>query len=510
MGSNAREAETSAAQAQVDAAAAPEAGADEMGRAVHNALKLSLSMLGTIIVAMAVRILIPRYTGPTVFGQLNFADSFAAGFFVYTSFGVDSYIRKEVSTRLAHANDFWAGFWLLRLLSAVVMCVAMGIGLHAMHKGPLEWRLVYIFAAGQVAFVHNYTVMALLQAASEVGELSFMNVVSKLIWGGGIWASLLLGLPVEAVALAFLISEALKAIYLSKVVRNKLHLRWNVDMAATWAVMVASFPYFLNYMCHKTYEKINVIMLSAMLDDNEVGWYSAALNIVMLSLMFLPILQAVLVPMAARIGKQSIEAMNELMRNAVRLVLVGGTLISLIIMLNADDIVHLAFGAEYAESAQSLRFLAPMFLFTYLAVLGAMHLIQLDRIWTMTKVSLAALIINPLLNAPLIHWGASLGPGWGGAMSAVASICTEGANAVITFSILGRAAVDAKLWRVVGMTALVCGSVTAVHYVALPLGLWRIVPETLTYCALALATGAVPLTDLRRFLQNAVRSRRGQ
>src|SRR4051812_48542636 len=247
------------------------AAARETRTAIVNSLKLSLSLVGTLVVAFAVRFLIPRYVGPAAFGQLNFADAFAMSFFVFTTFGVDSYIRKEVSTRLEHANEFFAGFFLMRLAAAVLICGMMAIGLTWMHKGPLEWRLAFIFAAGQVAFVHNFTVTSLLHAASEVNELAWMNVISKLLWGGGIYVGLVLGWPLEMIAVCFLVSEGVKAIYLSMICQRKLHLRWKVDMRATWVVVVASFPYFLNYMCHRTYEKLNVSMLSAMTTDNEVG-----------------------------------------------------------------------------------------------------------------------------------------------------------------------------------------------------------------------------------------------
>lgn len=483
-------------------------GAKETRVAIINGLKLSLSLVGTLIVAFAVRFMIPRYTGPAAFGQLNFADAYAMSFFVFTSFGIDSYIRKEVSTRIEHANDFWAGFWLLRLASAVLICVGMAIGLHYMHKGPFEWRLAFIFALGQIAFVHNFTVTSLLHAASEVNELSMMNVVSKLLWGGGIWLSLVMGWPLEMVAVSFLLSESIKAIYLSQVTRKKLHLRWHVDMRATWLVVVASFPYFLNYMCHRTYEKLNVTMLSAMTNDSEVGWYAAATNIATISLLFLPILQAIIVPMAARTAKKSTEAMNEIMRTAVRLVVFLGTLISLVLMLNAQTLVDHAFGAGFGESAISLRMLAPMFPLTYLAVLGAMHLIQLERIWTMIKVSLAALVINPLLNAPLIIVGFGMGPGWAGGMSAFASICTEGANAAITFYILGQAAIDARLWRVLFKTLIICGIVSCVHLMLPSFGAWRIPLEGVLYVGLGLATAALPYQEIKTTVQNAIAARR--
>lgn len=486
-------------------------GKHETSLALINAAKLTLSLVGTIMVALVVRFMIPRYLSPAVFGQLNFADVYAMGFFVFTSFGIDSYIRKEVSTRLEHANDFWAGFWLLRLFTAVLICGFMAMGLRSMHKGALEWRLVFLFALGQVAFIQNLTVASLLQAASEVNELSYMNVLSKLLWGGGIWVALVYGWPLESIALAFVVSETAKAAYLSVVVRRKLHLKWHINTQATWVALVASFPYYLNSLCHTTYARLNVTMLSGMTNDSEVGWYGAAANIAMLSGLFLPILQAVVVPMAARTARKDPEAMNEIMRGAVRLVLVCGTFLSLIIMLHAQTIVDHAFGGKgYAESAISLGMIAPMFVLTYLATLGAMHLIQLDRIWTMIKVSAAALIINPLLNAPLILYGFSIGPGWAGGLSALASICTEGANAFITFYILGAAAVDGRLWRVVFKTLAICGMVAVVHVMLPSWQAWRVPLETVLYFGAALASGALPYGEIKETVQNALAFRRGR
>ena len=261
-------------------------------------------------------------------------------------------------------------------------------------------------------------------------------------------------------------------------------------------------------MCHRTYEKLNVTMLSAMTNDSEVGWYAAATNIATISLLFLPILQAIIVPMAARTAKKSTESMNEIMRTAVRLVVVCGTFISLVIMLNAQTMVDHAFGAGFGESAISLRMLAPMFPLTYLAVLGAMHLIQLERIWTMIKVSVAALVINPLLNAPLIMVGFGMGPGWAGGMSAFASICTEGANAAITFYILGEAAIDGRLWRVLFKTLIICGIVSGVHLMLPSWGAWRIPLEGALYFGLCLASGALPFNEMKQTVYNAIVSRR--
>ena len=484
------------------------AGGSEMRVAVFNALKLSLSLVGTLLVAIVIQFLIPRYVGLQSYGKISFAETYAASFFVFTTFGIDSYIRKEVSTRLSHANDFWAGFWLLRIASTLVCIGCMAWGLSGMHKGALEWRLVAIFAVGQLVYVHNFTVAALLQAASSVNELSLWNVASKLLWGGGVWLGLVFGAPLEMVAATFTLGEIIKAVALSGVCRRRLNLVWRVDVAATWIAVLASMPYFLNYMANRTYTYLNVLLLSGMTDDSEVGWYNAASKISQMMGFFLPVLQAVLVPMAARLGKKDIEAMNALMRDTVRLVIVAGTLVSLLVTLHAEPLALGALGRAFGESSKTLAVLGPMFVLTYLATLASMHLIQLDRIWTVVKVSIVSLVLSVVLTGPFIYWGYRWGAGWAGAMSAAASICTEALTAVITFILLGKAAVDRRLWRVLGMTALVCGSVTGLHYVTAVLGLWRVPLEIVVYSALALATGALPWADVRRTVENAVRSRR--
>src|SRR5262245_10859194 len=82
--------------------------------AIRNALKLGGSLIFTWGIALAIRLLLPRYLGPTRFGTLNFAEGFTAAFFITLSLGLDSYVRKEVAVRPSHASDFFGGISVLR------------------------------------------------------------------------------------------------------------------------------------------------------------------------------------------------------------------------------------------------------------------------------------------------------------------------------------------------------------------------------------------------------------
>ena len=465
-----------------------------------NAVKLSLSLVATIAVAVIVRIYVPRYFKPAGFGQYSFSEAYAATFFSFATFGLDTYIRKEVSTRLSHANEFYAGAFLLRLAAAALILVAMAGYLWHDDAPSIVWQMSFIFAAGQIAFVDNTTLSAFLQAAGQVTELSWANVVAKIVWCVGIFLSLSLGGSILWVAIWFSVSEALKTVYLMVLSHRRLKLRWHVDLAQTWAVIKASSPFFLNNIALSIYAKINVILLARYSTDTEVGWYGAAMTIAGFSLLFLPVLQAVIMPLAARTAKVSVEAMDEVMRSGTRLMVVSGTLISLVLWLHADFIAVRAFGAPYAEAAAALRMIAPMFPLTYMATVGSLHLIQQGRNWSLMRVSLLAVVLNPLVNVPLIRLGVASGPGQAGAMSALATVITEGVVLAITLALLGRAGVDRRFFLTLGKTALVCAAIVAMHRAFAYLGIWLLPVEVIVYLGGALALGTLPVAELKRFI----------
>src|SRR5918912_1450276 len=97
-------------------AATPSASWGDLHVALWNALKLGGSLIGTWTVALAIRFALPRQLGPDQYGVYNFAEAFAASFFVLTTLGVETYVQKEIPLRREHASDFVGGILALRLV----------------------------------------------------------------------------------------------------------------------------------------------------------------------------------------------------------------------------------------------------------------------------------------------------------------------------------------------------------------------------------------------------------
>jgi O-antigen/teichoic acid export membrane protein len=172
---------------------APSALAADVAHSVRNAAILGLSLLATWAVALVVRIFLPRHLGPAGFGAYQFADSFTVTVFVVLGLGIETYVRKEITTRAEHASEFFGGVLMVRIVAGVVLMAAAVWGLGYAGKSRDVLELTLVLGAAQVLVIINLTYAALLQAVGRVGGLSLLLVASKLIWAVGICGAFALG-----------------------------------------------------------------------------------------------------------------------------------------------------------------------------------------------------------------------------------------------------------------------------------------------------------------------------
>ena len=423
----------------------------EITRAVGNGIKLVSSLLGTVLVAFVVRFWLPRFLGPEDYGRLHFSESLAIMLVGLTRLGINPYIIRTVSTNPNHASEFFGGVVVLRMaLSSLLALVAAGI-LWNMGRPGEDWWIVYMFFLWEMAVIFNMSLGAALEAVGHVNELALIRVVSKLIWGLGSIGALALGAPLISVPIAFLASELLKLAASIRVTRKYVKLGFNVNFAATWPALLASLPFFLNGLAMQIYTRVDVYMISALEGDTEVGWYGAAANVARLTTLIMPVVTAVVLPMGSRmIANGSLEATNEVMQSTIRLALVFGALVAAFINFNAHFLAVTAFGADYSPTALTLQVLAGTLVLSYYCVIASLHLITLDRVWSVTRISLLGLLLNPALNYVMIPYGRGLfGDGGASAMAAAASVITEIALALAFRMALGSDGKDPKLKHVV-------------------------------------------------------------
>jgi O-antigen/teichoic acid export membrane protein len=476
--------------------------------ALKNAAKLGGSLAMTWGIAIVVRLLMPRYLGPDAWGPLSFSDAFTATFFVALSLGVDTYIRREVSVRPAHASDFLAGITLIRVIATVVLLGVMQVVMLVTHRPPEVQWLVYVFGLACFASAMNLTFAALLHARGTVDELSFLNIASKVVWAGGTLAALLLHWPLVAIPAALLASETLKLVVSVRLVHVHLNVRWRLNGAALKLALVASLPMFLNTAAHTIYNKIDVSILAVVAGDREVAWYGASSLLAGMTLMIAPMIGWVLMPLFARARARSELEYTRILRRSLELVLIVAIPCALFMALGASLWVKLLYGPEYAPAAASLRLLSPLFVLTYVAMLNAHSLILTGRAWTQAFVSVGGVLVNPLLNwlfIPLaVSWYSDGGAGRG---AASAQLVTELVVTAAMMVLVGARAFDRRTLIMLLKTSAVCLLVWVLDawLVERAPAMLRLAADGVAYVALLLFSGAVQVRETLAFAFSAAK-----
>lgn len=487
-----------------------ESAARDLQIAGRNALTLGSSLILTWGVAFLVRFQLPRFLGPAQFGAFNFADAFSAAFFTLAEMGIDTYIIREVTVRLKHASDFVGGVLVARLCAAAVLLVAMYVTLSVSGRPETVRAAVLIFGVTQLAVINNNSMAALLQASTHVGRLALANVLSKVLWGAGLAVAIIYQASLPLLVLPLLVAEIVKTGVLLPQVRRVAHVDFRIDTAATRRVLRASLPYFLNMGAVTIGARLTAATLAFVTTDaNEIGWYAAASNLAGLAMLLAPLIGWVMMPLLARAQARSPGEAYAILRRAIEVLMVLIVPVTLFLSLGAPEIVHLAFGAKFAESAASLRVLAFDFMPMYLAIIASTALTLNDRQWNVTAISLLGIPLRGVLIVPLSKLcGSMLGVGGVAVGASLTEVIGISATAAASMWLVGRRSVDRRSARAIGMSLAVAAAVVVLDRLMKPMGWTRLGIDMVAYVALALVVRVVTISDIRS-LMAIVKSGRG-
>jgi O-antigen/teichoic acid export membrane protein len=477
--------------------------------AIRNAAKLGASLVFTWGIALAVRLLLPRYLGPVRFGALSFADGFASASFIVLGLGVEAYVRKEVAVRPGHASDFFGGTLVLRIALTTLILFGMYAVLQGTGRPEEVRRVVMLYGLAQFFVNANATFSAMLHAKGRVGAMSVLAVATKIIWALGILIAMMTGAGLWAYAASYLASESVETVVLWALARKHLGLQLRIELRATRAMLLASLPYYLTLFATTAYGKLDVSLLEFMGNTEEVGWYGAANAVAGLTLLVTPLIGWVLMPMFARAAARSREEFYEQIRRSMELVLTVAIPAGLVIYLGADVWVHTIFGAAFSPAAMALRVLAPMFVFMYVSIIYSIALVMLERAWTQTLIAAVGLGVNVGLNLVLIRFSMrTFGPGGGGVGCSLAMLGTEIVVSACMIAVVGRGGFDRRSIATVLKSLLACAVAVSLHGLTAPLGQARLLLDALVYVAIVLATGAVRPGEMLAVAREAIRHRR--
>ncbi len=380
-----------------------------------------------IVAGVFVGAYVARYLGPYRFGILNYADSFVALFWAFSTLGMDSILVREL-VRSPEKRDALLGTTLvLRGFSSLVMLGLIGGILQVTESDAVVRVSVLIIAFGYLfrAFrclegyfqAQTQTQYILISSVVQLTVSSVLKVY--LVWTRASLLSFVVVMMLEGLLLA----GGLIFCY----ARKRLSvLRWSFRKDTAVALLRDSWPMILSMVAVMLNLKIDQVMINNSLGAAEVGIYAAAVRISELWYFIAIVVCDSLFPAILRAKEKDHGLYWTRLAQLFRLLFWTAVPLMAVIGLFAGPIIRILFGPEYSGAAAVLRVHVWGVVFVYMGTVIGRYLIAQNETKIVLLRNVSGALVNIALNYIFISKYGIVGAAWATLLSYVVVIFVIG------------------------------------------------------------------------------------
>ncbi len=354
-------------------------------------------------------LILARYLGPAVFGELSYALSLAAIVVVLIMIVADTVLVRELVNEEHEPSEVLSTGFALRAVASLLMTLVVAalalvgdLSEQARHY-QLVISLTVLFKAFTVIEVHF---QAMVRSKYIAIANSLQAIVSLIL----ILVFVMFELPPRQVAWLFVCDAAMLGAAQSVVLvrHGGPGISW---VRPAWRLsrrmMVASLPLLLSSISVVLYVRVDQVMLMHLSTASELGRFTVAARTSEI-LYFIPAaITASYYPSMLRALDDSGEALYRQGRRLLAVLLALSVLTSVSLSISAHFGVELVFGPAYQESAGILSVLAFSFIFVCIGSVMTTISIVLGNEYQVLYRTMIGALINIVLNWLFIpHYGA--------------------------------------------------------------------------------------------------------
>lgn len=469
-----------------------------------NATVLFSSQLIMWVLTLALTIILPRYLGAAGVGKLQFANSLWLIVGVLTAFGMDTLLTKEIARWPVRTPELFGSALVAR---SALFTVGYGITLAALYLFGYPTDTIYVVGlVGLANLVRQFVAVAqaVFQGLEKMEFSSLGEIVSNALYTGIGITLVFNGWSIYAVA-GLMIAVTIVNLAIQLFFLRRLHpLRLCFEGEKLYHLLRSGWPYLLSSFFLVAYMQIDIIIISALVDEQSIGWYAAASRLFGTFLFIPAVYITATFPVLSRMFLHDKDSSQRLIAKSFDTLFLLSVPIGLGLTVIANPLVLLIFGEEFRNSGPILAVLGIVLILTYQNILIGRFLISMDRQNAWTVVMAIATVATIPLDLLLIPWcAATFGNGALG--GALAFVITELGMLIAGLKLLPPGSLTrSNLWR--ATRVLIAGG--AMMAVVWPFEhLLIVIPILLgvvTYISVVLLLRIVPKEDfelLQRLLQ---------
>jgi O-antigen/teichoic acid export membrane protein len=368
-----------------------------------NAAVMMTSQAITWAFAFAMAIVLPRYLGPAALGQLRLGVSLWAVAGVVVAFGTETLLTKEFSRDPARASSLVGGAATVQLLAFGASCV--GVAAFVVLAGyDRQVAMIVAIIGVSIAFQPFVTnARAVLFGLERMERVAVVDVLSKVVYLLMVLLLIAVGADVLGIAAASVAPAATAAVAMTWVLR-RFGIPARPRLRGLSRVARDGRQYLAIGFTVVAYQQIDIVVISLLVAEETLGWYSTA-DTLFSSLLFVPtILMTSLFPAMARLHAEDTVEAGRMVRRAAGLLLLAGVPIGLGTVAVATPLSVLLFGPAFTQTGPVLAVLGIVLLLTYMTILLGRYAIAVDRQRFWLRLMAVAVVATIALDVVLVPW----------------------------------------------------------------------------------------------------------
>lgn len=356
-----------------------------------------------LVVVLLTGILVARYLGPALFGQLNYATGFVGLFFALTTMGLDEIVVRDLVKRPHRRDELLGTAAVIKLAGSSLLVLLVMLATMVRGMEGVTATLVIVIAASEILRplgVIDWYFMAHVRSRDTV----VVQMTQVFVSAGAKVALVVMEAPLVWFAWVYVLESAVLAVgYVVMYARaGELVRAWRYSRRMAGYLLGQSWPLVIYGMALYVQAKIDQVMIFDVLRgrvgeeaaNEEVGQYSNALKMIE-ALGFLPVIvQRSLAPAITRAKVQSTELYGERLLNQYRLMFLLFLLTAVPLYFTAQPIMVFLYGEAFRPAGILLSLFAIRLLFTNMGV-GKASFITNESLF---KYSLLTALVGAAIN----------------------------------------------------------------------------------------------------------------
>ena len=380
---------------------------DVSSRILKNSFFVYLGKIVNLSITFFVFVHLANYLGKNAFGRLSVAITYIATFGVLSNFGLNQILVRELSTKQHDSNLLLSNSIILKAILSFFSIILGLIGTffldYSRETTVLIWIISFNLLISSKLSSTRTIFEAYFQANLKMVFPIFFNFIDNLLFASLIFFyTIKYKVGLFEIAIIYVVCNLPGTILLLVKFFKSVSLKLTIRFVAIKNFIKESFPLFLYIFFSTLNTKIDILLLSWMKGDEEVGYFSAASRLVY-PLMFLSTsLSISLFPILSKYYKEKRNEFQKYLKIGMKYILLIAIFLSTTLSFHAHKLITTLYESGYEPATDSFKILI-IALGIYFIVFYFVDIFIAARSQKMITIIMAlGLVLNVVLNLILI------------------------------------------------------------------------------------------------------------